>query len=620
MGCIQTNNKSKGIYKQLLKNILFESNEIIYFPIKMQNYVIMIHSREYNSWNFLTADTYAPVDIDPDRCCDPAKHKLFSRDIISWPDGPNPEPSLHYSPTRNQQIAAVLQLDNNQTYGRHGKRLLYRCVPNDRFLPTFLVPYAPKIEFHKKQENKFVIIQFDEWTGTHPIAKLEQVLGNTSHLPAFYDYQLHSRSLMTNDRFAEFNKATTHATQTATKLNDFEQTIMHNSEYFLSDFTQMDEPIFTIDPRGSNDYDDAFSAIRDPVNPNKVRVSVYISSVYVLLNHFNLWSSFSKRVSTIYLPDYRRPMIPSNLSEQLCSLKSDGQTKYVVQWEVVIDTHTKQFVGETFRHAAVRIAKNYHYDSPVLQDDIGYSLLQEVTRHITNTKSNMDSHDVVSYWMIQMNRVIGKRLATKYKTGIFRKAGYNDAQKKHDSAHNEMHNIEDEDTRRVVNGWKNSTGVYCRFSETDDTVHEFLNAEYYTHITSPIRRIVDLLNQMMFLTCEIGIKLNEEARTFLTHWTTDTKIEYINATMRSIRKVQMDCDTVSKCYAHPEWMQHEHKGIVFDRIQKTDSTFSYMVYLQNKIISRVNTLKWFENYTIHDFVLTISPIDHVIRVGVSRIC
>jgi exoribonuclease R len=241
---------------------------------------------------------------------------------------------------------------------------------------------------------------------------------------------------------------------------------------------------------------------------------------------------------------------------------------------------------------------------------------------MTNAKSNMDSHDVVSYWMIQMNRVIGKRLATKYKTGIFRKAGYNDAQKKHDSTHNEMQSIEDEDMRRVVNGWKNSTGVYCLFSETDDMVHEFLNAEYYTHITSPIRRIVDLLNQMMFLTCEFGITLNEQAQAFLTHWTTDTMIERMNETMRSIRKVEMECERVSKCNAHPEWMQHEHKGIVFDRIDKMDSTCSYMVYLPKKeIISRVNSLKTFENYTIHDFVLTISPIDQVIRVGFSsRIC
>lgn len=591
--------------------------------------MIMIHSREYNSWNLLTSDTYAPVDVDTGVCCDPAKHKFFSRDVISWPNGPNADPSLHYSPTRNQRIAAVLQLDNNQTYGRHGKRLLYRCVPNDRFLPTFLVPYAPKIEFQKKQENKFVIIQFEEWTGTHPIAKLEQVLGNTSHLPSFYDYQLHSRSLMTNDRFAEFSKAATHATKI--KSNDFEQAIMHQSEYFLSDFTQTDEPIFTIDPRGSNDYDDAFSATRDPVNPNQIRVSVYISSVYVLLNHLNLWSSFSQRVSTIYLPDYRRPMIPSHLSEQLCSLKADGQTKYVVQWEAIVDIKQKQIVSETFRHAAVRIAKNYHYDSPELQDDIGYSLLQEATRAFDRIQApdriqanerngSMDSHDVVSYWMIQMNRVMGKRLATKYKTGIFRKAGYLDSLKMNEPVHNQMQNIENEDTRRVVRGWKNSTGVYCRFSETDNTTHEFLNAEYYTHITSPIRRIVDLLNQMMFLTCEFGITLNTQAKAFLTYWTTDTMIEYINATMRSIRKVQMDCDTVEKCYAHPEWMQHEHPGFVFDRIQKTDTTFSYMVYLpKQRILTRVNAIQSVDNYTTHDFVLTISPIDHVIRVGFSSI-
>jgi hypothetical protein len=93
-------------------------------------------------------------------------------------------------------------------------------------------------------------------------------------------------------------------------------------------------------------------------------------------------------------------------------------------------------------------------------------------------------------------------------------------------------------------------------------------------------------------------------------------VEYINATMRSIRKVQMDCDTVAKCYAHPEWMQHHHQGIVFDRIQKTDATFSYMVFLpETKILTRANSIHKVDNYSSHDFALTISPIDHIIRVG-----
>ena len=591
---------------------------------KSDHYVIMIHGREYKSWNFLTADKYIPIELDASICCCPAKHKLFSRDVISWNRGQDNEPQIEYSPTRNQLISAVLELDNNRTYGKckSGKKLLYKCVPNDRYLPAFLVPYSPKNEFNKKMENKYVLLKFDEWlTGQqHPLAKLDQVIGDTSNLTAFYDYQLYSRSLHMKDGFSEFK------TVASKNINVYseKQDIIQTPEYNIRDCTVSDDRIFTIDPKGSTDYDDAFRVTRDTANPNIITISIYISSVYVWLNQLNLWPAFSCRVSTIYLPDYRRPMIPTNLSEHLCSLIADGTTKYAIKWEIQVDLENKRIIDTSqFSHVAVKISKNYNYDSPALDDDVGFALLREATAAL-DRRHSLDSHDVVAFWMIQMNSESGARLALNHKTGIFRRAGPKDATK----WTNSMNDIPIEicgEARRVVCGWKNSTGVYCLLPGSDsgsgedtliDMKHDFLDAEYYTHITSPIRRIVDLLNQIMFLNRELGVKLSDQVLQFLEHWTNPKMVEYINATMRSIRKVQMDCDTVAKCYAHPEWMQHHHQGIVFDRIQKTDATFSYMVFLpETKILTRANSIHKVDNYSSHDFALTISPIDHIIRVG-----
>jgi len=597
-----------------------------------QKYVIMIHSRDYGSWNYLTSDTYNSMEFDEDVCCNPAKDKLFSRDVISWPNGFKSSPKIEYSPTRNQLIAAVLELETNKTYGRsqNGKRLLYKCIPNDRYLPAFLVPYSPKIEFNKKQENKFVLVKFDEWKGQHPLAKLEQVIGHTSDLNAFYEYQLHSRSLITNDGFANFKQLTNnvfhiHENHCRAQSKTIEQIIIEQKENNVEDRSAIDNHIFTIDPRGSSDFDDAFCVTTDTDNPDIIHISVYISSVYVWMNRLNLWPSFSLRVSTIYLPDYRRPMIPALLSEQLCSLVADGNTKFAVQWNISVNTKTGKLVDtsldkRTFIHSAIKIAKNYCYDSPELETDIGFQLLKKATVAL-DKRNSTDSHDVVAFWMVRMNSAIGKQLATKYNTGIFRRAGYKDLTKMETHTNDIPMEITG-DTRRLIGGWKNTTGVYCLLSEEDGEektiVHDFLDTEYYIHITSPIRRIVDLLNQILFLNREFGVELNEYASHFLEFWTHPKQVEYINATMRSIRKVQMDCDTVAKCYAHPEWMQHQHQGVVFDRIQKTDATFSYMVYLpETKVLTRIHSIKKVDNYTFHEFVLTISPIDHVIRAGFS---
>ena len=84
--------------------------------------------------------------------------------------------------------------------------------------------------------------------------------------------------------------------------------------------------------------------------------------------------------------------------------------------------------------------------------------------------------------------------------------------------------------------------------------------------------------------------------------------------MRSIRKVQVDCDVLNQCSAHPEWMQQSHEGVAFDRVQKTDGTYSYMVYLENlRILSRISTTRDLANYSKHQFRLFVFEDENKIK-------
>ena len=80
----------------------------------------------------------------------------------------------------------------------------------------------------------------------------------------------------------------------------------------------MHKKIFTIDSNNCQDYDDALGL------ENNV-LSVYISNVPLWIEHLNLWNSLSMRVSTIYLPDKKRPMLPTILSDCLCSLQENQE-------------------------------------------------------------------------------------------------------------------------------------------------------------------------------------------------------------------------------------------------------------------------------------------------------
>ena len=81
-----------------------------------------------------------------------------------------------------------------------------------------------------------------------------------------------------------------------------------------------------------------------------------------------------------------------------------------------------------------------------------------------------------------------------------------------------------------------------------------------------------------------------------------TQMEYINTSMRCIRKIQTSCQLLSHCFRHPELMEKQHTGVVFDKIIKNDGFITYMVYLQElKLLSSVTTQSDVPNYSYQNF-------------------
>ena len=545
---------------------------------------VHIQDREYNSWAFLYGSTNTPKSLtESESLINPASLKLFSNDLI---DLSTPIPTVVNSPTRNNLIPAILVLEGNKTYGRtpNKKRLLYKCIPNDRFLPAFLVPYSPEIGFSKTTQNRFVVFKFDNWSETHPHGILVENLGEVGDLTAFYEYQLYCRSL--HNSISEFNKAVKKVIHSA------------SADAPIGNAIAASRPrIFSIDPPGASDQDDALSITP---TPNGAVVRVYIANAFICLDRLGLWKSFSNRVSTIYLPDFKRPMMPTILSEHTCSLTQDTRREAFCM-EVEVDFGKKQIVPEStrFSNQTIRVIKNYVYESRELLTDPDYQCLLECTRHLDS--SVLDSADVVAHWMIQMNAICGSMLQSRG-VGIFRQASWHPDTKDAEeplSMESTIASLPDSlgpDSKRLIANWRHTTGQYVAFNKDRPIEHATMGKESYVHITSPIRRIVDLLNQIIFQR-EFLIEISPEAAEFVEHWL--NQLDYINATMRSIKKVQLDCDMIHRCTQCPEWTEGEHRGILFDRILRTDGLFSYMVHLQDlRILGRITTREKYENYSV----------------------
>ena len=551
-------------------------------------YKILITDRNYQKYNFVDAHTNEDVSLETP--VNPIQEKMFSKDIFSLE---NEKLTLIYSHIRSGiKLAGVLMLENNKTFGRtpNKKRLLYKCIPDDRHLPSFLVPYDVKVGFSKVQKNKYVVFKFDHWTQTHPHGLISDTLGDVGDHDVFYEYQIYCKSLHVS--MTQFTNKT--RDQLLKQTNDeYIEQILKNTNFNIED--RRNHRVFTIDPVNSLDFDDAFGLIKN--DDGTMILSVYIANVYFWLEVLSLWKSFSTRVSTIYLPDKRRPMLPTILSDNLCSLQ-EGQTRFTFVMDLYLN-ESGDILKTEFKNAAINVFKNYRYEEPeLLYKCPEYANLLDIT--IQHDKKTTDSHDVVAFWMVFMNKTCGEWMVNK-KIGIFRSAFYKDKTIFETLETNDEIDELPTDTQRIIKTWNNAAGQYIIYNDNAILEHEIMKTKSYIHITSPIRRLVDLLNQM-WITREMGLINNqsEDSIHFFQNWL--DKMGFINDSMRSIRKIQTDCEVLHRCFNDPTIMDNHYEGIVFGKVLKNDGSIHYMVYLESiRILSRINTYVEIPNYSKHMF-------------------
>jgi exoribonuclease R len=524
----------------------------------------------------------------------PAEHRLFTNDVFSFDTKTKQLKILHSSIRVSKNIPGVLVLKGNRTYGRsENGKLLYKCIPDDRRLPTFLIPYEMKnVGFSKVFVDHYCTFNFVEWSDKHPHAVLSQMIGSVELLDNFYEYQLYCKSL--NASIQNFTKKTSKAL----KDHSHDAFIENISKKYPEIVDRTDKSmwnIFTIDPPNSLDYDDAFSICT--LENGIQQLSIYISNVTIWMDVLNLWDSFSRRISTIYLPDRKRPMLPTILSDCLCSLQSN-HTRIAFVMDIFIEEDTIKDIK--YSNCKIKVYKNYCYEETALLGDTNFNSVLNLTqiiskkyKYINNVRN---SHEMVCYLMILMNYNVAKELLLK-NNGIFRSTIM-----KRDYSPPE--NIP-EDVSKFMKIWNSAAGQYIDASCLEDgqTIsHDLLDMDAYVHITSPIRRLVDLLNIIQFQQNSEIINLSENAVAFYKKWINE--LEYINTTMRSIRKIQNDCNLLHMCTNSPEVMDRTYHGYAFDKIIRNDGLFQYVVYLPElKMASRVTFRENIDNFALCEYKL-----------------
>lgn len=540
-------------------------------------YKIVVNDSAYESWEIYNADTLEILGEDC-KTFQPTLLKLFNTDIFEI----EPAPKILHSCIRSAtHIPGVLVLENNRTYGKNSNKLLYKCIPDDKRLPAFLIPYEiKKGQFIKKQLNRYVTFKYHSWDSKHPYGTTMQNIGDVSTLDTFYEYQLYCKSL--NASIQDLTKATRDALRKKDHNQYIQSIIDHNK---LDD--RRNQYVFTVDSASTQDYDDAIGI--KVIDDFTSVLSVYISNVTLWIEELGLWNSLSKRIATIYLPDRKRPMLPNVLSECLCSLQ-EKETRFAFTMDVTIcNSH---ITNVEFVNSIVMIDKNYHYEESSLIACESYKrilkliqCMQDKYQYVNNVQN---SYDVVTYCMILMNYESAKRM-NHHNNGIYRSAVCKSDTKIPEHLPREVY--------KFLNNWTNSSGQYV-LNKTG--AHDLLELECYLHITSPIRRLVDMLNIIQFQKNENIINVSPKADAFYSEWT--NQMDYINTTMRAIRKVQTDCDLLHMCMKDPEVFNRDYNGYVFDKLVRNDKLFQYMVYLPDiKMVARITSRVEKDDYTSSKF-------------------
>lgn len=533
---------------------------------------------------------------------DPIKMKLFNQDIFKLEIVNNHETLTNLN-NNNNDIIKILHsstreikylsgvLDLSKKYGKYLKKNIYKVIPDDKRLPEFFVPYH-NTRHSKIYTKKYITFKYNNWKGIIPFGFIVKIIGDTNRLASFYEYQLYCKSLYSS--IQTFSKETLDRLKRETE-NEMIESIQ--KKYIIEN--RLNQSIISIDPQHCKDIDDAISYKYDE-NIETHIISIYISNVSIWMDYLDLWNSFANRVSTIYLPDRKRPMLPTLLSDNLCSL-IQGHKRIAFTLDLYIKNDI--IVDTKICNSLINVERNYFYKDKDLNFNINYQNIFNVISRI-HFKYNYidtiyDSHDLIAYLMVLMNKILADKLL-EYKNGIFRTLKMN---QEFEPSYLDI----PRDMKKFLRSWNSSGGFYIKYSKTmNQSCHDLLKLDGYVHITSPIRRLADLLNIMQIQENMNLCQISENGLNFLEKWSSNEMIDYMNTTMRSVRKVQNSCLMIKSCLSNNELLNCLQPGYIFDKIVRNDGLYQYMVYLDNpklKTCGRFTTRFNLDNYKKYYFNL-----------------
>ena len=105
-------------------------------------YKIAYESNLQKKWQLYNAHTLEKLEV---KNFNPNNYKIFNFDVFEYDPVEEKINILHSIVKKMPKICGILVLKNNKTYGKtKNNKFYYKCIPDDKRIPHFLIPYKIK--------------------------------------------------------------------------------------------------------------------------------------------------------------------------------------------------------------------------------------------------------------------------------------------------------------------------------------------------------------------------------------------------------------------------------------------------------------------------------------------
>ncbi len=389
-------------------------------------------------------------------------------------DQVNPETGEYKRRNKHPTLVGIIDLTNRTRYGFSSRGVpLYLFYPLDASYPPMIVgSKAPTTA------NQFGLAQFsgmETCKAKWPRAALQKLLGPVGNSAVELEalrFRVRVHSNQQDDSSFEYN-------------NNEEKEQLLQQKW---DFT------FNIDPIGCQDIDDVISWRTNMDGSTDFAISISNVSYWVPAGS-NLDKIAQQRAQTVYENGtVLYPMLPTSLSEQSASLRSDGISRPVLSliWTIHVDGSC-----EKPRWSSYSLINNrtFTYESVLEEEEICKKLTWCLEKITQQTSIPYDPHIWIEIAMVTYNNHAANTLIEKGQ-GILRRHAGRVSQEDYST-------LAEKTGCRDIAWLGASAGEYVPV-QTDQTYHSGLGLSEYCHASSPLRRYADLVNQRI-LTSIISV-------------------------------------------------------------------------------------------------------------------